>query len=111
MFFNKSFIGAVPIEFRYGLVSYRLKEASIPFRLVTNETCLSRKAVLEKLLYHKFSVCEADIFSPVPAVVSILKSRGLIPHLLVHPAVSMLISTDFICSFLFLFFLKLLFVG
>lgn len=63
----------------------RLKEAHIPVRLVTNETCDTRSAVVKKLQSHGYEVCEADIFSPVPAVVSLLKERGLSPHLLVHP--------------------------
>lgn len=65
----------------------RLKEAGIPVRLVTNETCSTRKVLVEKLHHHNFSICETDIFSPVPAVVSVLKEQGLIPHLLVHPEI------------------------
>lgn len=68
---------------------YRLKKAGIPVRLVTNETCSTRKVLVDKLLHHNFSICEADIFSPVPAVISVLKERGLSPHLLVHPDVSL----------------------
>lgn len=65
----------------------RLKESGIPVRLVTNETCSTRSAVVEKLRSHGYDVSEADIFSPVPAIVAVLKERNLSPHLLVHPAI------------------------
>ncbi|KAG7170549.1 Phospholysine phosphohistidine inorganic pyrophosphate phosphatase-like 2, partial [Homarus americanus] len=63
----------------------RLREAGIPVRFVTNETCASRAAVVVKLRHHNFSLSEADVFSPVPAVISVLRERGLTPHTLVHP--------------------------
>ncbi|XP_063611854.1 phospholysine phosphohistidine inorganic pyrophosphate phosphatase-like isoform X1 [Penaeus indicus] len=65
----------------------KLKANGIPVRLVTNETCATRTAVINKLQVHGYKVSEADIFSPVPAVVAILKARGLSPHLLVHPSI------------------------
>ncbi|XP_042208992.1 phospholysine phosphohistidine inorganic pyrophosphate phosphatase-like isoform X2 [Homarus americanus] len=65
----------------------RLREAGIPVRFVTNETCASRAAVVVKLRHHNFSLSEADVFSPVPAVISVLRERGLTPHTLVHPAI------------------------
>jgi len=65
----------------------RLKECGIPVRLVTNETCATREAVLDKLSHHGYKISVDDIFSPVPAVISVLKERKLTPHLLVHPAV------------------------
>ncbi|KAK7081838.1 hypothetical protein SK128_017367, partial [Halocaridina rubra] len=64
----------------------RLKESGIPVRLVTNETCSTRRAVVEKLRNHGYSISEPDVFSPVPAVIAILRERGLSPHTLVHPA-------------------------
>ncbi|CAL4149297.1 unnamed protein product, partial [Meganyctiphanes norvegica] len=65
----------------------RLKECGVPVRLVTNETCATREAVVDKLQHHGYNVTVEQIFSPVPAVLSVLKERKLIPHLLVHPAV------------------------
>ncbi|XP_042891799.1 phospholysine phosphohistidine inorganic pyrophosphate phosphatase-like isoform X2 [Penaeus japonicus] len=65
----------------------KLKTSGIPVRLVTNETCATRTAVVDKLRFHGYKVSEADIFSPVPAAIAILKERGLSPHLLVHPAI------------------------
>ncbi|XP_069953328.1 phospholysine phosphohistidine inorganic pyrophosphate phosphatase isoform X1 [Cherax quadricarinatus] len=65
----------------------RLRETGIPVRFVTNETCATRAELIKKLHHHSFSVSEGDVFSPVPAVISLLKERGLVPHLLVHPAI------------------------
>ncbi|XP_045601598.1 phospholysine phosphohistidine inorganic pyrophosphate phosphatase isoform X2 [Procambarus clarkii] len=67
----------------------RLRKAGIPVRFVTNETCATQADVVKKLRHHNFSLSEADIFSPVPAVISILKNQGLVPHILVHPAIEL----------------------
>ncbi|XP_076060407.1 phospholysine phosphohistidine inorganic pyrophosphate phosphatase [Oratosquilla oratoria] len=65
----------------------RLKASGIPVRLVTNETCATRSAIVNKLRSHGFELVDSDICNPAPVVVSILKERGLRPHLLVSPEI------------------------
>ncbi|MCL4121700.1 UNVERIFIED_CONTAM: hypothetical protein GTU68_037258 [Idotea baltica] len=65
----------------------RLKSAGLPLRLLTNETCATKEAILKKLNHHGYSFVPEDIFSPIPAVKAILKEKNLRPHILVYPDV------------------------
>ncbi|KAB7507123.1 Phospholysine phosphohistidine inorganic pyrophosphate phosphatase [Armadillidium nasatum] len=62
----------------------RLQSSGVPFRLLTNESSTSKEVLLKKLHYHGYNFNGEDIFSPIPAVKSIIKSSNLRPYVLVH---------------------------
>ncbi|KAL7638780.1 UNVERIFIED_CONTAM: hypothetical protein RMT77_010314 [Armadillidium vulgare] len=62
----------------------RLQSSRVPFRLLTNESSTSKEVLLKKLHYHGYNFNGEDIFSPIPAVKSIIKSSNLRPYILVH---------------------------
>ncbi len=64
----------------------KLREAGVPFRLVTNTTRSTRRQIAAKLEKLGFDFPEAWIFTPPMAVRQYLERHGLRPHLLVHPA-------------------------
>ncbi|KAL4231210.1 hypothetical protein ACF0H5_008792 [Mactra antiquata] len=61
----------------------KLKSSGLSLRFCSNETTVTRKTLIEKLNSVGFSLSEAELFTPVPAVCKILKERNLRPHLLV----------------------------
>ncbi|XP_071453645.1 phospholysine phosphohistidine inorganic pyrophosphate phosphatase-like [Hetaerina americana] len=65
----------------------RLRDAGLTVRFVTNETQLTRRMLLEKLLNIGFQLTENEIFSPAPVMVNLLNEKTLRPMLLVHPKV------------------------
>lgn len=65
----------------------RLKEAGLGVRLVTNESSIPVAHLSAKLEGMGFEVKERDIISPIPAVLKLLASERLTPHLLVSPQV------------------------
>ncbi|KAL7869770.1 hypothetical protein AOLI_G00137580 [Acnodon oligacanthus] len=75
--------GGTPIEGSVEAVK-RLKASDLQLRFCTNETQATREKFVEKLCRMGFEIEVSEVFSPAPAVVSILKQRGLRPHLLVH---------------------------
>ncbi|KAK3559772.1 hypothetical protein QTP86_020723 [Hemibagrus guttatus] len=75
--------GGVPIEGSVEAVR-RLKSSDLQLRFCTNETQATRQKFVAKLQRMGFDIEVREVFSPAPAVVSILKDRGLRPHLLVH---------------------------
>ncbi|XP_014779237.1 phospholysine phosphohistidine inorganic pyrophosphate phosphatase isoform X3 [Octopus bimaculoides] len=63
----------------------RLKNSGIAVRFCTNENAVTQKVLSEKLRKFGFNIECSQIFSPIPAVCSVLGSRGLRPLLLVNP--------------------------
>jgi len=65
----------------------------MPYRLVTNETQLSRDLLFEHLSHIGFEIPSADyIVSPSPLLAEYLIKEGLRPMLLVHDRVSIAIT-------------------
>ncbi|XP_020789604.1 phospholysine phosphohistidine inorganic pyrophosphate phosphatase [Boleophthalmus pectinirostris] len=62
----------------------RLKQSDLQLRFCTNETQASRDRFVAKLRRLGFDISVKEVFSPAPAAVSVLKERGLRPHLLVY---------------------------
>uniref|UniRef100_A0A3B3ZIQ9 Phospholysine phosphohistidine inorganic pyrophosphate phosphatase n=1 Tax=Periophthalmus magnuspinnatus TaxID=409849 RepID=A0A3B3ZIQ9_9GOBI len=62
----------------------RLKRSDLQLRFCTNETQASRDRFVAKLQRLGFDISVKEVFSPAPAAVSVLKERGLRPHLLVY---------------------------
>ena len=56
-------------------------------KLITNESQRTRSSLHAKLTRLGVKVAEEDIITPALAMASIIKARGLTPHLLVHPNV------------------------
>jgi len=56
-------------------------------KLITNESQRTRSSLHAKLTRLGVKVAEEDIITPALAMASIIKERGLTPHLLVHPNV------------------------
>ncbi|KAB5555862.1 hypothetical protein PHYPO_G00039030 [Pangasianodon hypophthalmus] len=75
--------GGVPIQGSVEAVR-RLKSSDLQLRFCTNETQATREKFVAKLQRLGFDIDVREVFSPAPAVVSILKERCLRPHLLVH---------------------------
>ncbi|TTC29614.1 Phospholysine phosphohistidine inorganic pyrophosphate phosphatase [Bagarius yarrelli] len=75
--------GGVPIKGSVEAVR-RLKSSNLKLRFCTNETQATREKFVLKLRRMGFDIDVREVFSPAPAVVSILKERNLRPHLLVH---------------------------
>jgi len=63
-----------------------LRNAAIPFRLITNTTRSTRRQIAAKLERLGFDLPEAWIFTPPMAVRKHLRRQRLRPHLLIHPA-------------------------
>ncbi|XP_022186589.2 phospholysine phosphohistidine inorganic pyrophosphate phosphatase isoform X1 [Nilaparvata lugens] len=64
-----------------------LYESGIPFRIVTNESQCNVSQLLRMLQRMGFHLKADDIFSPIPAVVELLRKENLRPHLIVNPSV------------------------
>ncbi|XP_016112118.1 phospholysine phosphohistidine inorganic pyrophosphate phosphatase [Sinocyclocheilus grahami] len=62
----------------------RLMDSGVTVRFCTNETQNTRERFLQKLRVMGFDISVSHVFSPAPALIHILKERGLRPHLLVH---------------------------
>ncbi|XP_036427765.1 phospholysine phosphohistidine inorganic pyrophosphate phosphatase [Colossoma macropomum] len=75
--------GGAPIEGSVEAVK-RLKASDLQLRFCTNETQATREKFVAKLGRMGFEIDVSEVFSPAPAVVSVLKQRDLRPHLLVH---------------------------
>lgn len=63
-----------------------LRRQRVPFRLVTNTSRRSKRAVFEQLRTLGFDVAPDDVFTGAEAVATHLRSHRLTPFLLVHPA-------------------------
>ncbi|XP_026988502.1 phospholysine phosphohistidine inorganic pyrophosphate phosphatase isoform X1 [Tachysurus fulvidraco] len=75
--------GGVPIKGSVEAVR-SLQSSDLLLRFCTNETQATREKFVTKLQRMGFNMEVREVFSPAPALVSILKERGLRPHLLVH---------------------------
>ncbi|XP_049420134.1 phospholysine phosphohistidine inorganic pyrophosphate phosphatase [Epinephelus fuscoguttatus] len=64
----------------------KLKASDLQLRFCTNETQATREKFVAKLQRLGFDISVSEVFSPAPAVVAVLKERGLRPHLLVYDA-------------------------
>lgn len=64
-----------------------LYESGLPFRIVTNESQCTVTVLLRMLQRMGFNLKADDIFSPIPAVVELLRKEQLRPYLIVHPDV------------------------
>lgn len=62
----------------------RLMDSGLILRFCTNETQNTREKFVQKLRRMGFDISVSDVFSPAPALMRILRERGLQPHLLVH---------------------------
>ncbi|KAK2884651.1 phospholysine phosphohistidine inorganic pyrophosphate phosphatase [Channa argus] len=65
----------------------KLKTSDLQLRFCTNETQATREKFVAKLRRLGFDISVAEVFSPAPAAVAVLKQRGLRPHLLVYDGV------------------------
>ena len=61
----------------------KLSAAGIPFRLVTNETQMTRASLVKRLHEYGYSMPEADVFPPALAMAAIIKEKSLRPFTLV----------------------------
>lgn len=77
--------GAEPIPGALEAVD-ALRREGMPFRLVTNTSRRSKRAVFEQLRTLGFDVAPSDVFTGAEAVAAHLRSHHLTPFLLVHPA-------------------------
>uniref|UniRef100_A0A671LLN1 Phospholysine phosphohistidine inorganic pyrophosphate phosphatase-like n=1 Tax=Sinocyclocheilus anshuiensis TaxID=1608454 RepID=A0A671LLN1_9TELE len=64
----------------------RLMDSGLTVRFCTNETQNTRERFVQKLRVMGFDISVSHVFSPAPALIHILRERGLRPHLLVHDA-------------------------
>ncbi|XP_034050272.1 phospholysine phosphohistidine inorganic pyrophosphate phosphatase [Thalassophryne amazonica] len=62
----------------------KLKSSDLKLRFCTNETQATREKFVAKLQRLGFDISVSEVFSPAPAVIAVLKERGLRPHLLVY---------------------------
>jgi len=62
-----------------------LREAGLRLRFLTNTTRMPRRALLSRLSEMGIVVAEEELFTPAQAARAWLKTKGLSPHLLVHP--------------------------
>ncbi|XP_051523893.1 phospholysine phosphohistidine inorganic pyrophosphate phosphatase [Myxocyprinus asiaticus] len=62
----------------------RLMDSGLIVRFCTNETQNTREKFVQKLQRMGFDISVSHVFSPAPALIRILRERGLQPHLLVH---------------------------
>ncbi|XP_051959343.1 LOW QUALITY PROTEIN: phospholysine phosphohistidine inorganic pyrophosphate phosphatase [Xyrauchen texanus] len=62
----------------------RLMDSGLIVRFCTNETQNTREKFVQKLQRMGFDINVSHVFSPAPALIHILRERGLKPHLLVH---------------------------
>lgn len=69
------------------LAMEKLMASNLPYRLLTNETQLTRAQIVKKLNGLGYKVAEKDIFAPIPILVEMLRRNNLRPHLLVHKQV------------------------
>jgi HAD superfamily hydrolase (TIGR01458 family) len=63
----------------------RLRDAQVPFRLITNTTRRSKRVLIDELASEGFEVGPDEVFTPAQAAVVMLQERNLSPHLLIHP--------------------------
>lgn len=63
-----------------------LRDAGVPFRLVTNTTRRPKRALVDQLSRLGFQIAASDVFTGTEAVIAHLHSRHMTPYLLVHPA-------------------------
>lgn len=75
--------GGIPIQGSIEAVK-RLMDSGLILRFCTNETQNTREKFVQKLRRMGFDISVSDVFSPAPALMRILRERGLQPHLLVH---------------------------
>ncbi|XP_050979911.1 phospholysine phosphohistidine inorganic pyrophosphate phosphatase [Labeo rohita] len=62
----------------------RLIDSGLTVRFCTNETQNTRERFVQKLHKMGFDISVSHVFSPAPALIHILRERGLRPHLLVY---------------------------
>lgn len=63
----------------------RLRAARLPVRFLTNSTRAPRRVLLERLECMGFEVAAEEMFTPTSAACEVLRKKGLVPHLLIHP--------------------------
>ncbi len=63
----------------------RLRDAGLPLRFLTNSTQSPRRKLLNRLINLGFAVQADELFTPASAACDILRARGQVPHLLIHP--------------------------
>ena len=68
-------------------VLFRLREAGIKVRFLTNESARTRASLHQKLTRLGFVLDLEEIITPAMAMMLIIKENKLRPHLLVHPNV------------------------
>lgn len=61
---------------------YRLRQSGFNLRFCTNETNITRRALVEKLKRHGFSLTEDEVHSPAPACCRYLSENNLRPYLI-----------------------------
>ncbi|KAL0178828.1 hypothetical protein M9458_024270, partial [Cirrhinus mrigala] len=61
-----------------------LTDSGLTVRFCTNETQNTRERFVQKLHKMGFDISVSHVFSPAPALIHILRERGLRPHLLVY---------------------------
>lgn len=63
-----------------------LRSHNVPFRLVTNTSRRSKRAVVTQLRQRGFDFAMGDVFTGAAAAATHLRTHRLTPYLLVHPA-------------------------
>lgn len=63
----------------------RLRGSALPVRFLTNTTRQTREALLRQLGGLGFAMEAGELFTAPMAALSLVRARGLRPHLLVHP--------------------------
>ncbi|NJO55197.1 MAG: TIGR01458 family HAD-type hydrolase, partial [Rhodospirillales bacterium] len=63
-----------------------VRAADLPFRLVTNTTRRTKRAVVKQLQSLGFCVSAEEVFTGTEALVAYLRAHELAPYLLIHPA-------------------------
>ncbi|XP_072178014.1 phospholysine phosphohistidine inorganic pyrophosphate phosphatase-like [Diadema setosum] len=84
--YNSGDDGGVPIPGSIDAVK-RLKASGVKVRFCTNETQCTCQQLVDKLQKLGFELSAEEVFAPAPAACQLMKTRGLTPHLLVHPDV------------------------
>lgn len=78
------YVGNAPIP-RANETLSRLHATGLPFRFLTNTTRTPKRALLTKLAQMRVDIQADTVFTPAEAARTELVSRGLSPHLLIHP--------------------------
>jgi HAD superfamily hydrolase (TIGR01458 family) len=81
------FTGDTPLPGAVDAIA-RLRDSGLGLRFVTNITRQPRYSVIEQLARMGIAASDDEVFTPAIGARDHLKKHGLVPHLLVHPALT-----------------------